>query len=561
MKKNLSAIYATLLAAIWAAAWFTAHAAQQTINLGTAPTGADGDTHRVAFGKVNANDTELYATKGNLAGGNTWTGTQAFGVVTATSVNGLTLTTSTGVVTIAAGKTLTLSNTLTFTGTDASTVAFGAGGTVLYSGGAGSFTTVVGSGSVTGLTLIPTGSTAPTNGMFLPAANTLGWGVNSAEEMRLTGTALSPGADGGNSLGTTTLGWQNLFGNTGFVFNIENGNWVATHTSGILTVGTGDLRVTTAGTNAASVVTLNGSQTLANKTLTAPVIGAATGTSLAATGLLHAFSATATPAGGTAGSGLRVGSTSNLGLFFGSGAPTLAAAQGSLYIRTDGAPYYNNNGTTGWTALTASVDQGGNYTWTGTHDYTTATVTFGTVTVGTITGTTLNMSGGSVRLPVAAGAATLASSGAVSYNTTNKQLGIHNGAKEVAVPTIMHVVKTFDPKAVCDGAVDRLFIMTTGVSEPFGITVVGWKVSFEADPTTEVDLDLKRADAVIGVANAAVMDVLDTTTGASAEATAANINGGAVVANGKTIYLEFGTAYTETTHQIIFEMWYEIEED
>lgn len=41
-----------------------------------------------------------------------------------------------GSVSIASGKTATISNTLTFTGTDSSSVAFGAGGTVLYSGGA-----------------------------------------------------------------------------------------------------------------------------------------------------------------------------------------------------------------------------------------------------------------------------------------------------------------------------------------------------------------------------------------------------------------------------------------
>lgn len=121
---------------------------------------------------------------------------------------------------------------------------------------------------------------------------------------------------------------------------------------------------------------------------------------------------------------------------------------------------------------------------------------------------------------------------------------------------LQHKSWSFDPKAVCDGAVDRLFLMSTGTSEAQGIIVTAWKLSFEADPTTEVDLDLKRADAFIGVANAAVMDVLDTTNGASSESTAANINGGAAVATGKVLYLEFGTAYTETTHQIIFEMWY-----
>jgi hypothetical protein len=54
------------------------------------------------------------------------------GVATATSINGLTISSTTGTLSIANGKTLTASNTLTFTGTDTSSVAFGAGGTVAY---------------------------------------------------------------------------------------------------------------------------------------------------------------------------------------------------------------------------------------------------------------------------------------------------------------------------------------------------------------------------------------------------------------------------------------------
>jgi hypothetical protein len=104
-------------------------------------------------------------------------------------------------------------------------------------------------------------------------------------------------------------------------------------------------------------------------------------------------------------------------------------------------------------------------------------------------------------------------------------------------------------------------MMTVGDDAPNGIIIDEWKVSFEADPTTEADLDLKYADAFIGVANAAVIDVCDTTTGAATEDTDANINLGAAVANGKVLYLEFGTAYTEANHQIIFEIWYHAEED
>jgi len=54
------------------------------------------------------------------------------GAASATSINGLTITSSTGTLTVANSKTATISNTLTFTGTDSSSVAFGAGGTVAY---------------------------------------------------------------------------------------------------------------------------------------------------------------------------------------------------------------------------------------------------------------------------------------------------------------------------------------------------------------------------------------------------------------------------------------------
>ncbi len=51
------------------------------------------------------------------------------------------------------------------------------------------------SGSVRGSTFIPTSSSAPTNGLYLPATNTLGFATNSGNVMNVTATG---------SLGTTT---------------------------------------------------------------------------------------------------------------------------------------------------------------------------------------------------------------------------------------------------------------------------------------------------------------------------------------------------------------------
>lgn len=85
-----------------------------------------------------------------------------------------------------------------------------------------------------------------------------------------------------------------------------------------------------------------------NVAITPAVVGAAS---------IAAHGGTAIPAGGTAGAGLLVSSTTNFGVFFGSGAPSLSAAKGSLYLRSDGTgttdrAYINTNGSTTWTALT-----------------------------------------------------------------------------------------------------------------------------------------------------------------------------------------------------------------
>ena len=94
--------------------------------------------------------------------------------------------------------------------------------------------------------------------------------------------------------------------------------------------------------------------------LSAAVVCASTlsvSTNAFVTGYTQSNSATATPAGGAVNTGYFLGSAA-IGIYFGSGAPTVSAAQGSLYIRTDGGAntrlYSNNNGSTGWSAITSA---------------------------------------------------------------------------------------------------------------------------------------------------------------------------------------------------------------
>lgn len=65
------------------------------------------------------------------------------------------------------------------------------------------------------------------------------------------------------------------------------------------------------------------------------------------------------PAGGSTGMGILISTASNFGIFVGSGAPTLVAGTGSIYMRSDGSSattrmYSNVNGSTSWTAIVTS---------------------------------------------------------------------------------------------------------------------------------------------------------------------------------------------------------------
>lgn len=74
-------------------------------------------------------------------------------------------------------------------------------------------------------------------------------------------------------------------------------------------------------------------------------------------GIAHIAATVAAPAGGGSTGMIAIGNVATFGIYFGTGAPTVSAAKGSLYLRRDGTTtnnraYINTDGGTTWTAFT-----------------------------------------------------------------------------------------------------------------------------------------------------------------------------------------------------------------
>lgn len=117
--------------------------------------------------------------------------TPSLGVAAATSINKVAITApaTSATLTIANGKTLTASNTLTFTGTDSSSVAFGAGGTVGYTIASG--TSALGTSAISSGACATVVTTAATG---TATTDVIQW-VFNADPTSTTGYA--PSANGG----------------------------------------------------------------------------------------------------------------------------------------------------------------------------------------------------------------------------------------------------------------------------------------------------------------------------------------------------------------------------
>lgn len=104
----------------------------------------------------------------------------------------------------------------------------------------------------------------------------------------------------------------------------------------------------------------NGFQTISiNGTTGAVTVIGTIGAAITATSTVTALSGSALAAGGAAAF-IGTNTAAGMGIYMGSGAPTIAAAKGSLYLRSDGSgvsdrAYINTNGSTTWTALTTAA--------------------------------------------------------------------------------------------------------------------------------------------------------------------------------------------------------------
>jgi hypothetical protein len=236
--------------------------------------------------------------------------TPTLGVANATSYNGLVVTNTTGTLTISNGKQASVTNTLVFSGTDGSTVAFGAGGTVAYgsplygttltvgttpvasghnlnieynnAGTLGEYT-ITGSGTVVAMANSPTFTTptlgaatatslnsitftAPANAATLTLANNKALTVSNTLTFTATdGSTVAFGAGGTVAYGAPIYGTTLVVGTTaitsGHNLNIEYNN------AGVV----GEYTITGSGTVVAMAT---------SPTFTTPTLGQASATSI-----------------------------------------------------------------------------------------------------------------------------------------------------------------------------------------------------------------------------------------------------------------------------------------
>lgn len=190
-------------------------------------------------------------------------------------------------------------------------------------------------------TITVNGSSVPANGMYLPATNTLGWSVNSAAEVQLTSTALSPAVSDGSALGTSSLMWGDLFLASGGVINFNASNVTITHSAAALGISGATVTVTrnsTDGSGTTAGLSILGSQSVAHTgtfygASVTPSYSASSGNTMAA---LYGISSAPVNTG-----------TGTITAFFGTRSQPINSSSGTVGIMraVDGIPQNTSTGT------------------------------------------------------------------------------------------------------------------------------------------------------------------------------------------------------------------------
>lgn len=105
----------------------------------------------------------------------------------------------------------------------------------------------------------------------------------------------------------------------------------------------------------------------------------------------------------------------------------------------------------------------------------------------------------------------------------------------------------FNPNSLYDTDTQICFDPNTEAA----LTITEVQITCDADPTTELDIDLKFADAFIGLANATLIEPIDTTNGTT------DIDSGfddATVPAGKCLYIEFGADPDSNIKQVMVKI-------